>query len=486
LRNTARCAARKKTLDFSKKVDNLFINFIMESVIFFTDSICIYFEKRKEKKMFYAGFARVDITPPFGLPLFYQRASGMLDPLELNAVAFSDGENRAVLITADLLYVMENVATEIRALVSKTCGIPAEAVFMQGLHPHTSVRVGRRPHLPNIGITDQEYLSVLYRKYCDVTKMALEDLKEATLETAEKETPVKLSFIRRYRMKNGAVATNPGRGNPNVEGPLGEADNTVRLIRLKRNEGGDIAIVNFSTHPDVIGGAKISADWPGFVRRMTEKDLEGVHCVLVNGAQGDTNHVDISENPMKRARYEHSAYMGRTITDTALSIWDQTRPRKTGKVWAQVEMMRVPTNTIGLDRVEEIQQLYRDIEAGIQKMPTDMGKRAEMWRISELPGETLFQKVPVSVLCLGEVAFVGFGGEPFTQYATAAREAGKEIWVITACLTNGGQGYLPTTEAFDEGGYEACNSRFSPQVAPILQKAAADLLDRYREISKEA
>ena len=53
--------------------------------------------------MLKAGFARVDVTPPMGSPVdgyFNDRvAKGILDPIELNAVAFSDGERRAVMIT---------------------------------------------------------------------------------------------------------------------------------------------------------------------------------------------------------------------------------------------------------------------------------------------------------------------------------------------------------------------------------------------------
>lgn len=436
--------------------------------------------------MFYAGFSRLDVTPPLGSPLegysTYRPASTVLDPLELNAVAFSDGEHKAVLITADFLYVMENVATEIRDRISQACGIPAEHVFMQGLHQHTSIRVGTKPHLRNIGIKDAEYLSVLYRKYCDVTKMALDDLKEATLEIAEQETPEQLAYIRRYRMADGSVRTNPGRGNPNVVCALDEPDNTVRLLRLKRVTGGDIAIVNFSTHPDVIGGTGISADWPGFVRRYTEQALPGVKCILVNGAQGDSNHIDLADVDKKKAGYKHSRHMGKVISDTAVSIWDKTQPRKTGRVWGQVEMKMVPTNTRGMDRVDEFLAMQRKVQAGEMEAPKEMAKRGEFMRICNLPKETLFQKVPVSVLCLGEAAFVGFGGEPFTQYAAAAREAGKEIYVITACLTNGGQGYLPTVKAYDEGGYETASSAFSESVAPTLQGAAAQMLDTYRKM----
>ena len=435
--------------------------------------------------MFQAGFARVDITPPLGSPLAgnskYRPADRILDPLELNCVAFSDGENKAVLIAADLLYVMENVATELRAKIAKRCDIPADHVFMQGLHQHTSVRIGTRPHVGNIGLNDPTYLDVLYRKYCDVAQLALSDLKDATLCVAEKETEKPLAFIRRFRMKDGSVKTNPGRGNPEIDHPLGEADNTVRLLRFKREEADDIAIINFSTHPDTVGGCRISADWPGKARRFSEQKLVGAKCMVVNGAEGDANHVDVSA-PQQTMGYQMSTIMGNGITDVVVDIWDKVKPVETGKIWGKVVMKFIPTNTKGMEETEKYQELRAQIARGEIEKPKDIAELGEIYRIAELQKELLFQKVPVSVLCLGKVGFVGFGGEPFMEYAAAARRAGKEIYVVTACLANGGQGYLPSKEAFDEGGYEARTSRFTPTVAEVLQGCAAELLDEYRNL----
>ena len=57
--------------------------------------------------MLQVGFGRLEITPPLGLPVdgyFRNRSAvGVLDALELNAIAFSDGEHRAVMIAADML-----------------------------------------------------------------------------------------------------------------------------------------------------------------------------------------------------------------------------------------------------------------------------------------------------------------------------------------------------------------------------------------------
>ncbi|MBQ3075872.1 MAG: hypothetical protein IJC26_07370, partial [Clostridia bacterium] len=350
---------------------------------------------------------------------------------------------------------------------------------------HTSLRIGTRPHVWGPGFDDKPYLDVLYRKFCDVAQLAIADLKDAELFQAEKETPEPLSFIRRYRMNDGSIKTNPGRGNPDVLEPLDQSDNTVRLLRFKRADAPDIALVNFSCHPDVIGGTGFSADWPGFVRRYTEKALPDVKCILVNGAQGDSNHINPfrdKEEELKRRGYKHADFMGKVISDTAVSLWDKGEPMETGRVWGKCEMIYNETNTSGIERTEECQRIRAEIARGERpqfKTATEIGENS---RIAEIQKELIYQKVPVSVLCIGKAGFVGFGGEPFTRYATNAREVGAPMYIITACLTNGGQGYLPTKEAFAQGGYEAGSSRFTPTLEQEAKDSAKRLLDEYKNL----
>ncbi len=441
--------------------------------------------------MFQAGFARVDITPPFGTPIagYFsdRRADGILDPIELVALAVKDDNNTAVFITGDLLYVRLEAADEIRQRISAAVQLPFENVFLQGLHQHTSMRIGGKPgQLSNV--TDRDYLDVLYRKFCDVAKMALDDLADARMGVAEKQAAEPLSFIRRFRMKDGSTRTNPGCLNPDVDSPLGEADNTVRLIRFFREGKEDIALVNFSTHPDVIGGTKISADWPGFVRRMTEKDIEGVRCILVNGAQGDTNHIDVtkptiakrSEPNFAEKRYAHSRKMGRVITDAVIDLWDQTKETKATPITCHNRASFIPTNTKYIDEVDRFREMKKKVDAGELKLIT--GELAEMFRVLQLHDEKLFQKVPTAVLGLGDIAIAGIGGEPFTWYATKARESAPDLYVITACLVNGGEGYLPSPQAFEEGGYEAMSTRFTKSVATDIPASIKEMLDEHKKL----
>ena len=117
--------------------------------------------------MLKAGFARVDVTPPLGSPVsgyFRKRfAEGILDPIELNALAFSDGESTAVIIASDIIGIdMEN-CDQIRERICRETGVPADHVMICCLHQHTSIEIGFSD--TDNEMTDPVYLEMLFRKY---------------------------------------------------------------------------------------------------------------------------------------------------------------------------------------------------------------------------------------------------------------------------------------------------------------------------------
>ena len=85
------------------------------------------------------------------------------------------------------------------------------------------------------------------------------------------------------------------------------------------------------------------------------------------------------------------------------------------------------------------------------------------------------------MVAFGELAMIGYGGEPFTEYATKIRENEEDLFILCACCVNGGQGYLPTQSAFEEGGYEARSSRFTSSVATVLPETAKAMLAEHKK-----
>ena len=426
--------------------------------------------------MLKAGFARLDITPPLGTPLAgYQRprfAKGVLDPIEVNAVALNDGDKTLIMIAADVEGMDVADAKHIKKLIFDRTGIPAEYVVVSALHQHTTY-IMKHKVLENL---TPAFAEVVYTKFCDVAQMAIDDMQECELSVAEKETAEPLAFVRRYILKDGKTVTNPTpKQIPEIERRCSEADNTVRLLRFKRENAKDIALVNFSTHPDVVHGEKVSADWPGFTRRFVEANDPDVSCLVFVGAEGDSNHLDHIGGI--RNGYAHSIHMGRVIADTVKEMWDNTVPKRCESISAAVQTVYNKANTEGEELYEESKAKLIARENGTLGYNPEIEEVAFARRVVAIrESMTIYHSLPITVVSLGEIVIVGLGGEPFTEYAKSVREVSGDRFAITFALTNGHQGYLPTAAAFREGGYEAKGSKFTAGLQDQVIAAVKDII----------
>jgi len=441
-----------------------------------------------------AGFSRLDITPPLGIPIsgYYEKryAQGVLDSLKVHAIAVSNGSEKAIIMSLDLLIMPGDFCTEQRKIISKFCSVPEDAIFVTCTHTHTG---------PMLVISDDEteeanelvrqYVRELSLKMRDCAKYAMDDLKNAEFFVAQGKAD-DIAFVRRYRMKDGGVQTNPGVDNPNIDHVLDTASNVLKLIEIKRQDADDIYIVNFGVHPDVIGGEYISADFPKFVRKTVEGALDKVKCVFLNGAQGDVNHIDIAPTEQNRVGlcydsfdnvprgYEHSKHMGRVIAAGVLSVCTKAVKVNADEISFGIKSINIPTNMENdkLDYAKHITDMCsqgRQDELPYKKMELTTAK-AEAARILRLKDGPEFYEVRLTLLRFGDIAFVGFPGEPFSGIGRQITDASPFDTTLVCCLTNGDGYYYPTTSAYDEGGYEVKSSPLKKGVAEILTQSVVD------------
>ena len=436
--------------------------------------------------MLQAGFSRIDITPPLGTHLagnFRNRpAEGALDPLLATCIAFRDGEGSTALIYN--LYLMQSVADVTRKVVSEMTGVPEDAVFLACTHIHTGPCMVTKlfPHNP-------VYNEWFHRQMGTLGALALQDLAPAKLLTAEGKAEG-IAFIRRFRMKDGSIRTNPGALNPDIKEPIGTPDETVRLVRVVRDGNEELDIVNFQVHPDVIGGKLCTADFPGFVRRTLEGALPGVRVMYLNGCQGDTNHYDITLDPKAPERayfpyrgYERARYMGQVIAGGVLQVWMRALPAQgPDRVRYCLRDLDTPANMPDPAELPEAERIIRLYEEGSEdalkainpSLITVLGEAFRKVRLAKR-GDPMLH-LHMTAVAVGDVAFAGFPGEPFTDIGRGTRSASPFGTTLTCCLVNGGEGYLPMYSAFAEGGYESRSSNFTPGVAEQLIAGQAKLL----------
>ena len=432
--------------------------------------------------MLQAGFARTDVTPPLGAPVdghWKDRVSnGILDPIQLNALAISDGTHRVLMVAGDFLGIEIFHVNRMKEEIGARTGLKSEEIFLSGTHTHTSVFLREDPtvNLP------QEYVNVLYRKYADVAQMALDDLANAELYTAEQKTAEPVGFVRRYRLSDGSVATNPSSAQcALITGRCDDADNTVRVLRFSREGAKDIVLVSFSTHPDVVGGESYSADWPGFVRRFVEAEHPDTFCLQFTGTEGDSNHADFCKPKEERfpygAGYAHARYMGRVIADAVSALWENMTPHADGAIFAGQSSIFVPSNTAGEEKYDECKKMYTDFYAGrlaYKPSGTELAFARRVINIRESMG--IYRELPIGVIGISDVRIVTFAGEPFTAYGESTRVLTGGDFTLTLALTNGYQGYLPHARAFAEGGYEAANSHFTPTLQSQAMECVRQIL----------
>lgn len=442
------------------------------------------------------GFSRVNITPMLGIEIsgyFKTRlADGVLDELEINAMALECGDKKAVIMCADLCGIKQVLIKELKALITEATGLPAEAIFISATHTHTGPVV--LPDSENELV--QEYLKTLRRKVVDAAVLALSDLSPAKMGFGVGQAP-NVAFVRRFRMKDGSVQTNPGVNNPNIDHPIGDVDERVNVLRFDRECGDTVVLVNFGDHPDVVGGNKISADWPRFVRETVEKSLDNTKCIFLNGAQGDVNHVNVHPtggylndlfmdfDDVARG-YNHSRYIGRVVAGGVLQAFDKVKYSDVEEIKCIERPIHVPSNMADPEllpeahRIAELHNAGKDSELPYQGMmlTTVVAEALRMVRLEN--GPEAFD-MGLEGIAIGPVALVGIPGEPFTGIGRGIKDTEGFELILPVCAANGYEGYYPMKDAYDEGGYEARSSNFKSGVAEYLIEEGTALV---KDLSK--
>ena len=476
---------------------------------------------------FKAGFSRVDITPPLGsfMPGYYQEryAKKVLDPLQINMLAFSDGKTTALVAQFDTEALSDVVADRMRDAIVKATGVERDAILLHASHTHDGGFLAKRSSngsaarddgdgVPQIDKSvDDLYIAMSVSRAADAAVAAIADLKNAKFSIG-RSVAKRISFGRRYLMKNGKVLTNPGTNNPDIVKPVGTADDTVQVLRIDREGGKSVCVINFQTHPDVVGGETITADWPGLTRAVFEAATFGdAHCMVLNGTQGDVNHCNVMPRPgelngLKRdfdavdRGYDHAKHMANVIAGSALSVWLKCASVEGGPVRFACSMVKVPAQKAkdsdekNLAWARDVWQLHEKSEKeGTVATAKDLVTLKYGWKDMELTTEVAragriirmadhddFHMLPIWGVAVGDVAFGAFPGEPFNDIGVEIRKQSPFKLTLLACLTNGSRGYFPFSDSYKQGGYESATSPFGPSVADDLIAGELKLLKELR------
>jgi hypothetical protein len=288
-----------------------------------------------------AGTARIDITPdwPVMLAGFGQRTSastGVHDALFAKALYLSNGADRLLIITTDLLCIPAPLARAVIAALGPLTGLTPDQICVCASHTH-SAPVPADGGDGAIGIA--RYAPFLRSALVDVGAAAIAAARPCRLRSGVGE--VDLFLNRRTR------------GNPNIVDPR-----VAVLAADDAASGAPVAVLfGVGCHPVTMGwdNMQISADFPGCAQRAIEAALPGVNALFFNTTEGNViprtspNLDALDPRGYCGGGFRNSVHIGRRIADEVLRVRDAAVPREALSLHARRSDLQVMPNTAGLD-----------------------------------------------------------------------------------------------------------------------------------------
>jgi hypothetical protein len=417
---------------------------------------------------------------------------GVEADLWATALVVDDGVTMAAWIDLDLVLVSRQESDAIREAVAAALDIPTYAVRVSVTHNHA----GPPPSAWNWTRQGQAaldgYYALLPEYATGAARMAHAGLRPARVAAGSGESRVAVN--RREIAPDGRPVT-----GVNPEGPI---DPHVFVLRIDDAQGGPLAaVVGYTMHPTTLGPGNrlISPDWPGHLKRTVEA-ITGATCLFAQGATGNigpgpdgfTDDVNVVRRLGGQVGCEAArVYLGLqlpAVRHRHERVWESGAPL--GK-WTQVlipdaepvvrilarnimlPLTKQPAQSDAQASVDEVQRRLDALNAKERAAPaaeieaaTFAVKRANMTlsRVQTYGGRQTFP-VELHLLRIGPAVLAGIEGEPFAEIGLQIKAESLLASTWFGGYIGGWVGYIPTPDAYLQGGYEVDTSPFAPEAA---------------------
>ncbi len=448
-----------------------------------------------------SSFASVVITPPVGVPLAGNgredaRSRGVHDDLRANFAYMESGDQRYLLISLDLLGLKRRETDAIKERIAEKTDIPREYITVICSHTHSGPNT---VEIFKLFLTQEDIEAC--NAYCawlvNTVAEAVPGLVRAAAESRigfGRQMVEGFSFNRRAVLKDGTlrmVFEEFDRDEiDRLAGPNGDPE--MHVFVLTQGENGRRLkglIVQYTSHPAVVCGA----DWlysRDYVDALTNvlQETYGPDVVVLyaNGAQGN----QVAADPYRPfvTGFPEAERVGRALAAGAVEAVD--RVLTAGMLYREVPIcvleapLTLPIRKIPPEDVVRAEELMRAYPAGGGACLHGLDPRVEAESILEMARRPEKEETTLlQAIRLGEAWIVTFPGEVFLEHAQKVFEMLPDKHTVVFGLANDYVGYIPTREAFGEGGYEVktsyASSRFDPCAGELLVNACRELLGRH-------
>ena len=448
----------------------------------------------------HAGVGRVVITPPIGIRMMgytvQECVSESIDrELTATALVLSDGSAKVVIIACDLLFIQSPHVDRIRERVGAAVGVAATDVLINASHTHLGPMLpGWSADTPAQERLQRRYLANLEESLTGAARLAQCELRPARIGSGTGFAPIGMN--RRERLPDGRIMIG--------ENPSGAVDNEVGVIRLDDLCGKTLAtLMCAAAHTIVLGPAthQLSPDYVGPAREIVES-ATGAPSLFLQGAAGNVSpRCGIGAGGP--AQWDDAHRIGALLAGEVLKTWSQIRthdrrgPRRVVhsvaaiSVWdyeplpdACIEHFDTTHRQRTLPMAPPPSRQNAEDELATYQRQLEEARADQRVGAVHVAGQPVTRTLDCWALRINDIGIVAVNGEPFAELALEVKRRSPLEQTFFLGYSNGCLGYLPTPEAFDEGGMEVNESyqnymlptAFTREWGPAVIDTALELL----------
>jgi hypothetical protein len=373
-----------------------------------------------------AGTSVADITPPLEVGLLTSAVKGLYAPFEsvrlplkARVLVLKSGNELVAVVTLDLLSLNDTSVGGWETFKQEVSDvIPAERIIICCTHTHTA---------PESAALTGLYLTKPYQIWLTQVQLRIKEaINEAIRTVRYCSLSVSISNLegfsmqRRIKTPSGIVLSDSVQPIATDILNLPPVDRRVVSLHFHDTNGIGIAVVVHAVCHAVheMCMPHVSSEFPGEMCKELEMSSKNGMAMFLNGAAGDTNPPTVSMGP------EYSRRHGLALAYLARKAENQY----------QVES-----------------SLFSFAKRNVQ-----MSIRSESNVTNELDA-----MARLNAIRIGSLAILFLPGEPFVEIALEIEEASPFEHTIVVGYSENNIGYIPTEEAFIQGGYEIGPGKWS-------------------------
>jgi hypothetical protein len=421
---------------------------------------------------------RVDVTPPIGHSLcggLVPSARAVRDPLFARGLILDDGKTRVVLCAVDFCEIVGAAHRRVCRALAQGADTSARHIALHTVHQHDAPYIFREaePLLKSHGIGQLDEVwweDVVGRLGVAATK-ASRRLRVVTTVGVGEARVADCASNRRMIGSNGKVSAMRFSlcSDPKLKAlPVGLIDPLLRSVTFWSGPKLLASMNYYATHPQSAHGRGIiSADTIGEALRRTEERFPSAEHLYFTGCSGNITLGKYSSTRPEKNISLFGSRLGKGIVNAiAHSEIERVAPGPLG--WS-AKTIDLPFRV----RLSEVRAMGL-LGAVENSLPQRV---VAAWALAAMRTPH-WNRVTLQSLRVGPARIVYLPSEMFLEYQLFAQELLPGEFVAVAAYGDGKMFYVPTANAFQQGGYEleATRSYTTRDVEPLLKNTITQLL----------